>query len=934
MICKICIKIWQKERRCYMVRLSLKGKMTLAVSLFTIVLLTTMSYYTFSYFQTEFKEVIASQQSLLLSYIADDIDNKLNRAQENLIQMSKKIQWYEAINPDQAQSFLDDNNIENTFDNGMFLFSNSGKLIAETPFLPNRRGKDFSFREYLRDTMETASPHISDPYISSKTHFPAIMFTAPVFDPRGKIVAVMGGSIDLMNSNILGKLASIQFGETGYVYLYNTDRTIIIHPDKDKFLGHTAPEGINKLLDKSIQGFEGTGETNSLTGVESLSTFKRLKHTNWILAVNYPLAEAYEPVKKASNTFLNISAVLIIPTFLFVWYFMKYLTDPLESITQQVRTFSTDDNSDRLIRVNTNDETGELADAFNRLIGRLIDQADILRKNEDTLKRFELLSQHARDIILFVRLDGRLIEANEAAVQTYGYTREELLSLSIGNLRAPGTESTIDKEIKQAAATGILLETIHRRKDGSTFPVEVSSRSTVICDELVLLSIIRDITDRKRAEEIINHLAYHDPLTDLPNRLLFYDRLNLALKQARRNNQSLAIMFLDLDRFKFVNDTMGHPVGDKLLQEVARRLKSCVRASDTLARMGGDEFTLLLQQITDATDAVKIAGKITQSLKQPWYMGNLEFHITTSIGIALYPNDGLDAETLMKHADVAMYRAKEQGDGYRFFNQSMNEQALQRLSMEQALRKALERDEFAVHYQPLVDTQLGKIIGAEALLRWEHPEKGLISAADFVPLAESNGMIIDIGKWVLEVACRQIKDLQSAGFDIPLTVNLSPHQLRHKDMIRVVSAALSDTGINPNRLWLEITEGAAMQDVEFTVELLSELKDMGCQIAIDDFGTGYSSLNYLKRLPITTVKIDRSFVRDINTNREDAAIVGAIIVLARNLKMKLIVEGVETDEQRIFFENQQCFWMQGFLFSRPVPSGEFMTLLKKQNGHS
>lgn len=917
-----------------MVRLSLKGKMTLAVSLFTIVLLTTMSYYTFSYFQTEFKEVIASQQSLLLSYIADDIDNKLNRAQENLIQMSKKIQWYEAINPDQAQSFLDDNNIENTFDNGMFLFSNSGKLIAETPFLPNRRGKDFSFREYLRDTMETASPHISDPYISSKTHFPAIMFTAPVFDPRGKIVAVMGGSIDLMNSNILGKLASIQFGETGYVYLYNTDRTIIIHPDKDKFLGHTAPEGINKLLDKSIQGFEGTGETNSLTGVESLSTFKRLKHTNWILAVNYPLAEAYEPVKKASNTFLNISAVLIIPTFLFVWYFMKYLTDPLESITQQVRTFSTDDNSDRLIRVNTNDETGELADAFNRLIGRLIDQADILRKNEDTLKRFELLSQHARDIILFVRLDGRLIEANEAAVQTYGYTREELLSLSIGNLRAPGTESTIDKEIKQAAATGILLETIHRRKDGSTFPVEVSSRSTVICNELVLLSIIRDITDRKRAEEIINHLAYHDPLTDLPNRLLFYDRLNLALKQARRNNQSLAIMFLDLDRFKFVNDTMGHPVGDKLLQEVARRLKSCVRASDTLARMGGDEFTLLLQQITDATDAVKIAGKITQSLKQPWYMGNLEFHITTSIGIALYPNDGLDAETLMKHADVAMYRAKEQGDGYRFFNQSMNEQALQRLSMEQALRKALERDEFAVHYQPLVDTQLGKIIGAEALLRWEHPEKGLISAADFVPLAESNGMIIDIGKWVLEVACRQIKDLQSAGFDIPLTVNLSPHQLRHKDMIRVVSAALSDTGINPNRLWLEITEGAAMQDVEFTVELLSELKDMGCQIAIDDFGTGYSSLNYLKRLPITTVKIDRSFVRDINTNREDAAIVGAIIVLARNLKMKLIVEGVETDEQRIFFENQQCFWMQGFLFSRPVPSGEFMTLLKKQNEHS
>ncbi len=549
---------------------------------------------------------------------------------------------------------------------------------------------------------------------------------------------------------------------------------------------------------------------------------------------------------------------------------------------------------------------------------------------EEVLKRYQVLFEHARDVILIFRRDGRIIEANDAAVRSYGYTRDELLTMSIYDLRAPASKSLLKDQINQAETRDILYETLHKRKDGTIFPVEVSLQATIFDDERVLFGIVRDVTDRKKAEETINHLAYHDPLTDLPNRILFYDRLSVALTHAKRNQHMLAVMFLDLDRFKIVNDMMGHAMGDRLLTEVAAKLISCVRANDTVSRIGGDEFTILLPEISREEDAAVVAKKIIDQLKKPRTVNGNELQITVSIGIALYPNDGEDAETLTKNADTAMYRAKEQGDNYQFFNPSMNARTIQRLESERSLRRALDKNEFEIYYQPQVDIREGCIVGTEALLRWNHPQRGIVLPGDIIPVAEETGLIIPIGEWVLRSACAQNIAWQKAGFPpMKVAINLSAHQFRQKQLVEVVKQALEETGLPPNLLELEITESTAMQDVEFTINMLRSLREMGVKIAIDDFGTGYSSLSYLRRFPITTLKVDQSFVRDVLVDVEDAAIVATIIVLAQNLKLKVIVEGVETEEQLVFFEQQECFEMQGYLFSEPVPGAEIEKILRK-----
>jgi len=427
-----------------------------------------------------------------------------------------------------------------------------------------------------------------------------------------------------------------------------------------------------------------------------------------------------------------------------------------------------------------------------------------------------------------------------------------------------------------------------------------------------------------RQKETILHLAYHDALTDLPNRTLFEDRLTVALAQARRRNQMLPVMFLDLDRFKQVNDMAGHAMGDKLLRRVAERLAGLVREGDTVARVGGDEFTLLSPEVAGVEDTVEIAERVLKVFQQPWALDGHEFHVTTSVGIAMYPNDGEDVESLLRNADTAMYRAKEQGrNNYQLYTPAMNARIAERLAVENSLRHGLVSGEFAVHYQPQVNIDTGQIVGAEALVRWQHPERGLVLPAEFIPVAEETGLIVPLGEWVLRTACAQNRAWQEAGLPpLRVAVNLSARQFQQRDLKSMVAQVLEETGLDPHCLQLEITEGVAMQDAEFTITMLRELRGMGIQIAIDDFGTGHSSLSYLRRLPIDVVKIDRSFVCDLTTDPNDAAIVSTIVAMAHNLKLKVIAESVETEEQLTFLKEQQCDEFQGYLFSKPVPAGK------------
>ncbi len=573
-----------------------------------------------------------------------------------------------------------------------------------------------------------------------------------------------------------------------------------------------------------------------------------------------------------------------------------------------------------------------LRDVNEEIIGLSCFGEDITERirAEEVLNRYQLLFEHASDIILFFRPDGKILEANTAAVNTYGYSREQLLAMNVSDLRAPQTKSLFAVQIDQVERKGLLYETIHQLRNGRTMPVEVSLQATELGNEKVLLGIIRDVTDRKKAEETINHLAYHDPLTDLPNRILFFDRLTVALANAKRNKQMLAMMFIDLDRFKMVNDMMGHAMGDQLLKKVGRQLQACVRSNDTVARIGGDEFTILLPDINREEDAAKVAQKIIGELKKPWHINGYEFQITVSVGIVLYPNDGEDAETLTKNADTAMYRAKEQGDNYQFYTPSMNIKNIRRMEIEVALRKAMENGELQIYYQPQVNIAKGLIVGFEALIRWNHPEKGVILPIEFINVAEDTGLVIPIGEWVLKTACAQNKAWQDAGYPpVRMAVNLSAYQFRQKNLVDMIVSILRETGLEPRWLELEITESTAMQDVEFSLIMMKRLRDMGIRIAMDDFGTGYSSLGYLRKFPLTTLKIDRSFVHDVLTDLEDAAIVATIIVMAQNLKLNVIIEGVENEEQLAFFEQQECYEMQGYLFSKPAPAAETEKLLQK-----
>lgn len=428
-----------------------------------------------------------------------------------------------------------------------------------------------------------------------------------------------------------------------------------------------------------------------------------------------------------------------------------------------------------------------------------------------------------------------------------------------------------------------------------------------------------------RAERHVNHLAYHDALTDLPNRRLFADQLEQRTESARRKGQPLALLFLDLDRFKLINDSLGHDVGDQLIKSVAQRLMGAVRKSDIVGRLGGDEFTVVVESVTSAQDAALIAQKLIDTMSEPFTLDGREIFVTVSVGIALYPFDGDRHGALLKNADTAMYRAKEHGrNNYQFYTAEMSARAMERLALENNLRRALDRDEFLLHYQPQVRSDSGEVVGYEALVRWNHPELGLVSPGEFIPLAEETGLIVPIGEWVLRHACRQARAWRDAGRGgLRVAVNLSGRQLRQQNLVEVVRQVLDETGLSPDGLELELTESSIMHKDQLTRSTLWALHEMGIRLSIDDFGTGYSNLGYLKRFPIDTLKIDRTFVRDIPADPDDAAIAMAIIAMAHNLKIDVVAEGVETEEQRSFLRERGCDIIQGYLVGRPAPADAY-----------
>jgi diguanylate cyclase (GGDEF)-like protein/PAS domain S-box-containing protein len=547
---------------------------------------------------------------------------------------------------------------------------------------------------------------------------------------------------------------------------------------------------------------------------------------------------------------------------------------------------------------------------------------------------FRLTFNQAAVGIALIAADGRLLRVNRKMSQILGYSEVELLQRFFQQMTCEDDlpdELVLIKRLKAGEIGDYQREKRLLRRDGAQVWVSVNvSMMRDANGNQRFISVVKDISRRKQAEEALVRLASHDALTGLPNRLLLQDRLAQAIVQAHRSGTEVAVMFIDLDRFKHVNDSLGHDAGDQMIVEIARRLAASLRESDTVARQGGDEFVVVLPALAGAQDASMVAEKLLENLSQPLVLCGQEVFPTGSIGLAMYPHDGADSATLLKSADNAMYRSKGKGGNhYSFYVPDMGAQAYHHLRMEGALQRALQRDEFLLHYQPVVDIGSGAVSGVEALLRWQPHGGPMVQPSDFIPLAEETGLIVPIGEWVLATAMAQQVTWRRQGLPpVRVSVNLSARQFLGQDVARQVAALLARTGCDPRYLTLEITESVLMENPAAAAETMARLAAMGVQLAIDDFGTGYSSLASLKRFPIHSLKIDRSFVSDLTRDADDAAIVNAVIALAHSMKLNVIAEGVETAEQLAFLSERGCDQMQGYCFSRPVEPQGIEALLR------
>ena len=655
-----------------------------------------------------------------------------------------------------------------------------------------------------------------------------------------------------------------------------------------------------------------------------------VKHMNWGIVAEVDQKQVVGPIRSNMLKMLAGVTAAVMP---FVWLGLLLVHRINKPIRELSRDFARVAKQDyRPSRVSTSlKELKALVEGFNHMV-RQIDES------QRHLRQAAVVFEGTSEGIIITDSQHRIIAVNSAFTRITGYTAEEVMGRNPSLLQSGRHDKAFFQAMwRSLKETGQWQgELWNRRKDGEIYP-ELLTVNVVKDKEgntTHHVGIFSDISRIKETEYKLAHLAHHDPLTELPNRLLFHDRLEQAILRAQREGTQAAVLFLDLDRFKNVNDSMGHAMGDLLLQRVAERLKEAMRAEDTIARLGGDEFVLIVEALKGRMDAAAVARHILDLFDQPFCLENQEVFIDASIGISLYPGDGEDTQTLVRNADAAMYRAKAEGrNNYQFYTAELTAVATERLTLENQLRRALERDEFELYYQPQFSLQNGDRIleGVEALIRWNQSEQGLILPTKFIPVAEETGLIVPIGEWVLRTACAQHKAWVEAGFaPIRMAVNLSARQFHSQDLAKRIAGILEETGMSPSHLELELTESTIMRDTESTIRLLHELSEMGITLSIDDFGTGYSSLAYMKHFPLDRLKIDQSFVRDITSSRPEAEMIVPIIALGHSMKLRVLAEGVEFEEQLNYLRKQGCDEIQGFLCSRPLPPDELVRFLKQR----
>ncbi len=911
-------------------RRSFKTRITLSTLAIFLLCLWSLSFYIAEVIRTSLEKQVMEQQASVAKLVGNEINDEINERLLALHRAASVLAGTNAHHSPQEQLELMPE-FQALFNGGVFVTDIDGVAIASLPLSAQRIGVSYAERDYFQKALVGGRSIVGMPVMGKKLYVPVIGLATPLRDGLGAVVGVLVGIVNLEESSFLDKLVNNRYGETGgYLVVSRTARLVVTATDKARIMTPAAKPGLSPLVDQFMAGVDASGLTVNSQGVEVLASAKSIPVADWFVAVALPTREAFALLRAVQARMMIATLLLSAFASALSWLILRRQMAPLMVAAKSLHQHSESRTALQALPVDSDDEIGALIKGFNGLLLTL--------NARETELRVAAAAFESQESIFVTDADWRILKVNRAFTTMTGYSSEESIGRLPQSLLGSNEQDPVMYELmaRRLESEGSWQgEVWDRRKSGEVFPIWLML--TALRDEAgavthYVVSMV-DITERKAAEIEIRNLAFFDSLTGLPNRRLLMDRLNQALAHSVRHKRSGALLFMDLDNFKDLNDTLGHDKGDQLLKQVAQRLQRCVREDDTVARLGGDEFVVMLQDLSDepreaATQAEIVGEKIVQILNQPYLLTDTTHRSTASVGVTLFGEKPEKPDDLLKRADLAMYQAKAAGrNTLRFFDVQMQTAVTQRAGMEAALREAIEQQQFLLHYQPQVDAE-GCITGAESLVRWQHPHRGMVFPGDFIALAEHTGLILPLGQWILESACQQIAKWahQPLLQQLTVSVNVSALQLMQADFVPQVLQALQQSGADPHRLKLELTEGVLVSDVAKTIDKMLVLKERGVGFSLDDFGTGYSSLAFLKLLPLDQLKIDQSFVRDILVDSNDAAIAKMVIALGDSLNLMVIAEGVETKEQCEYLAQQGCFAYQGYLFGRPMAVDAFETL--------
>ncbi|MGE5469963.1 MAG: EAL domain-containing protein [Bacteroidota bacterium] len=918
---------------------SLKARVTLVSLMIFLLAIWTLALFASKILMHDTQRMLGDAQESAVSEVAAQIDDEISARLNALERIASAIDEKQLQIPADLQDFLKTKVVfQSLFSGGSFITEATGVGIASYPGTPSRVGLNFADRDYFVSALRGMTT-VGGPVAGKALGHPVLVLATPI-RTKTKVVGVLAGVIDLGMPTFFDRISQHTFGARGnYFVVSKKYRLIIASSEKSRVLEVLPRPGINQKLDRVLEGFEGTQVLVNPKGVEVLSSSKTIPTADWFATISTPTSEVYAPLYMIGKKIMGASLILSLIAGYLTWLMLRRELMPLQNTADLLESASQSLTIPALLSIPREDEIGRLSASFNKLFLALAEQQRRLSDSEGLYRTAFLTSP---DALALTRLsDGHFIDVNIPYSALMGWSKEEMVghtATELGIWPNVGDRLNFIETLGKYGHCKINSEVI--AKSRLRLPVAISARTLKLGDEFCILSIIQDLTARNVAIQQIQLLESFDLLTGLPNRKRFKEQLAQTMEAAVLQHRHGALVYVDLDDFNILNDTLGHDEGDALLIEVASRIVDCIPTSDAVARIGGDDFALILRDLDPvpemaATQAESITQEIRSRLAAPYILNQTNHWVSCSIGITLFGEASEQVGEPLKRAELAMYQAKTCGRNHTcFFEQKMQTLVMSRAALERSLREAIVENQFRLHYQPQVERS-GRVNGVEALIRWLDPKRGMVPPNEFIGLAESTGLIIPLGQWVLETACKQLATWsgQPAFSHLTIAVNVSSSQFLLDDFVGRVSAALEESGADPRRLKLEMTESMLVTDTEQVLAKMYALKAKGVGFSLDDFGTGYSSLSYLKRLPLDQLKIDQSFVRDLLVETNDLAIAKMIVALGNTLGLNVIAEGVETAEQRDTLAELGCGNYQGYLYGKPMSVDDLETILNHSDGH-